>query len=85
MKKFDVRATALALATVWGLVSLIAGWAASNGWCDYYVEVMSSCYIGYAPTFVGGIIGGIWGFVEGLVVGWVFAHAYNYFTKAVRK
>lgn len=85
MKKLDVKATALSLGITWGLISLIAGWGAASGWCDYYVEVMSSCYMGYSPTFGGGIIGGIYGFVFGVISGWVLANVYNYFTKGKRK
>ncbi len=85
MKQIHVKAISLSAGIVWGLGLLLCGWVASTGWCDYFVEVMSSVYIGYAPTFGGGIIGGIWGFVDGAVGGFIFAHLYNYFAKGSKR
>jgi len=45
------------------------------------VTPLSSLYIGYAPSFVGGIIGGIWGFFDGLIGGAILALLYNAFAK----
>lgn len=79
MNKFNIKALALSLGIVWGLSCLIMGWTAPFDWGDYFVEVMSSIYIGYRPGFVGGIAGGIWGFVDGAICGLVFGYFYNYF------
>ncbi len=38
-------------------------------------------YIGFEPSFVGGIVGGIWGFVDGFIAGAVVAFFYNIFKK----
>jgi hypothetical protein len=45
------------------------------------VTVLSSLYIGYSPTFLGGIIGGIWAFVDGAIAGAIIAWVYNLVAK----
>ena len=47
------------------------------GWGKGIVEVMSSVYIGYSASFLGGIIGAVWGFADGLIGGAIFALIYN--------
>lgn len=46
-------------------------------WGVDIVEVMSSLYIGFATTFLGGIIGALWGFVDGVICGILVAVFYN--------
>lgn len=62
----------------WGLGMLGVGWA---GWLWNYgvdfINVWGSVYLGFKPTFVGGIIGGIWGFVDFFVFTWLVALVYN--------
>ncbi|MCB1118145.1 MAG: bacteriophage holin [Chlamydiia bacterium] len=77
MNKFNLWKFCLALGIVWGAASLLAGWCAALGWGELYVRVMSSIYIGYEPTFLGGIIGGIWGFFDGAIFGLAIAFVYN--------
>lgn len=60
---------------------LFAGWASILGWCAKFVEIMASIYIGFKPTFLGGIIGAIWGFIDGAVGGAIIAFVYNIATK----
>ncbi len=59
-----------------GLWIMILGWLASYGWGNSIVNLLSPLYIGYAPTFVGGIIGGIWGFFDwgigAAIVAWIY-------------
>ena len=46
-----------------------------------FVDAMASLYIGYEPSFIGGIVGGIWGFFDGFIAGAVVAFFYNRFKK----
>ena len=80
-KNFCPLCFGLALGTVLGLSYMLLGWFSINGWGRELVGVLSSLYIGYASTILGGIIGGVWGFVEGLIGGTAFAYLYNLFTK----
>jgi len=82
MKKLDVKALALALGITWALGVLLAGWVAPTGWCDGFVRVMASVYLGYEPGFTGGLIGGIWAFFDGAIGGMVIALVYNLFAKS---
>jgi len=77
MNKIDVKALAIAFGSAWGLMLLFVGWAAMFGWSTEFVEMMDSTYIGFKPTFLGGIIGGIWGFVDGAIGGVIIAIVYN--------
>lgn len=67
MGKLDVKALAVGLGVSWAVSMLFAGWVSIFGWGIKFVEVMSSVYIGYAPTFLGGTIGAIWGFIDGAI------------------
>jgi len=85
MNSLNIRALALSLGITWGLACMIVGWTASFEWGDYFVDVMSSFYLGYKPGFIGGIAGGIWGFVDGVIGGMVFAYIYNHLLKKGHK
>ncbi|GAB4189480.1 MAG: bacteriophage holin [Simkaniaceae bacterium] len=75
--RFNLKAFALAFGIVWGLANLIVGWTSIFGWGNAYVETLSSIYIGYDASFIGGIVGGIWAFADGVIGGLVFAFFYN--------
>lgn len=76
--RFNIKHLSLAVACVWALGQIVAGWgAAICGWGEQYVQVMSSLYIGYRPSFWGAILGGIWAFVDGAIFGAIFAYIYN--------
>jgi fluoride ion exporter CrcB/FEX len=75
--KLNVWAFGVALGSVWGIAMLVAGWTSIFGWGTLFVNTMSSVYLGYIPSFGGGIVGGIWGFVDGFIGGTVFAFFYN--------
>ena len=77
MAKLSVKGLAVGLGTSWAICVLLAGWASMFGWCTKFVDVMSSVYIGYTPTFFGGIIGGVWGFFDGAIGGLIIAVVYN--------
>ncbi len=76
MQKIHVVKFALAWGISFGLYLMVLGWFASFGWGTKIVDVVSSLYIGYAPTFLGGIIGGIYAFADWfigiLIVGWIY-------------
>lgn len=77
MQKINVKAFTLAWGISFGVYFLFIGWAASFGWGVKIVQDVSSLYIGYAPTFLGGIIGGIWAFFDGAIGGLIIALIYN--------
>ncbi len=72
-----MKGLALGIGALWGFYVLCAGWAAHFGWWTTFVTAFGTAYIGYGPTFVGGIIGGIWGFFDGAVAGAIIAFIYN--------
>jgi len=84
MERLSVKGLAVGLGASWGIGMLCAGWASIFGWCTKLVEVMSSVYIGFEPTFFGGILGGIWGFIDGAIGGLIIAVIYNAVTKKKR-
>ena len=69
-------AVALGLTSAF-VVFLLGIMAGLFGWGVLVVEVLSSLYIGYEPSFVGSIAGGVWGFVDGFFIGVVIAWLYN--------
>ncbi len=77
MEKLNVKALAIGLGVTWALGMLFVGWASMFGWGTKIVEVMSSLYIGFAPSFLGGIIGAIWGFFDSAIGGAIIAFVYN--------
>jgi len=81
MEKLNVKALAVGLGVSWAVCMLFVGWASILGWGVKFVEVMSSVYIGFAPTFLGGVIGAIWGFIDGAIGGAIIALVYNAIAK----
>lgn len=79
--KLSIIATALSAGITWGLGVLVAGWTSIYGWGNLFVSTMGSIYIGYEPSFIGGIIGGIWGFGDGFFFGLILSFLYNIFRK----
>lgn len=77
MERLNVRGLAVGLGVAWSMCMLFSGWVAIFGWCRKFVEVMASVYIGFKPTFIGGIIGGLWGFIDGMIGGAIIAFVYN--------
>ncbi|MHC4197842.1 MAG: bacteriophage holin [Planctomycetota bacterium] len=78
--KLNVKALGLASGIVWSFGIILAGlFAAFFDWGTPFVELMGSCYIGYAPTPVGSLIGGVWAIVDGAVAGVLIALVYNKF------
>ena len=81
MEKLSVKGLAIAFGTSWAICMLLAGWVSIFGWCAKFVDVMSSIYIGFKPSFLGGIIGALWGFIDGAIGGLIIAIIYNVVTK----
>lgn len=79
--RMSVSGLALGIGIYWGLAMLVAGWTSIFGWGTEFVTTMSSIYIGYEASFIGGIIGGVWGFFDGLIAGALIAFFYNRFKK----
>lgn len=59
MEKLNVKALAFGLGVSWAVCMLFVGWVSIFGWGTKFIEVMSSVYTGFTPTFLGGIIGAI--------------------------
>jgi hypothetical protein len=82
MTGLNVKALATAGGVLWGIYMLMIGWAAwLFNWGNAFVAAMSSVYIGFRPTFLGGIIGAAWGFFDGVVAGAIMAWVYNIVAK----
>jgi hypothetical protein len=78
MDRLNVKAFAIAGGLLWGIYMLMIGWAAwLFNWGTAFVATMSSIYIGFRPTFLGGVIGAVWGFFDGAVAGAIIAWVYN--------
>jgi hypothetical protein len=77
MERLNIRALAVGVGVSWAVCMLFAGWASIFGWCKEFVQIMSSIYVGFTSTFLGGIIGAIWGFVDGAIGGAIIAFVYN--------
>jgi len=77
MKRLDIKGLALGMGISWAACMLFVGWVSAFGWGVKFVEMMSSAYIGFAPTFLGGIIGAVWGFIDGAIGGAIIAFVYN--------
>ncbi len=70
----------LAIGIAWALGVFLLGLAAGLfDWGVPVVDVLSSVYLGYSPSFVGSVIGAVWGFVDGFIGGAVIAWLYNRF------
>lgn len=79
MGKMSIKGLALSLGIIWAFCVLVLGWIAMTGYGAKFVELISTVYIGYKPTLLGGIIGAAYGFVDGAVGGLLVALLYNVF------
>lgn len=77
MEKLSVKGLALGGGVLWAFYILMAGWGSIFGWGTVFVSAFSNLYIGYGPSFVGGLIGAVWGFFDGAVAGAIIALVYN--------
>ncbi len=82
--KLDVKALAITVALVWGVLAMFLTGLANLIWPGYgqaFLEVMASVYPGYRPGggFGQVITGTLYGVVDGAIAGAVFAWLYNRF------
>jgi fructose-specific phosphotransferase system IIC component len=49
------------------------------------ISKLSTFYIGYSSSFIGGIIGFLYGFVTGFIAGFLIAWIYNLANKMIFK
>ena len=81
MNKCAPNALGVAIGILWAAHVFFCGITAMFGWGVSLVEVLSSLYLGYAPTLIGAFIGAVWGFVDGYIAGAVIAWIYNRLVK----
>jgi hypothetical protein len=82
MSKLNIRNFALSCAIAWSLILLILGAVSTFlGWGSAMVMLLSSVYLGYAPTPWGILMGVLWGFVDAVIIGTAFAWMCNHFVK----
>jgi hypothetical protein len=77
--KLSIKALAVAMGVMWGGGMLFLGWVSMLGLGNKAVDVMSSVYIGFSSSLLGGIIGAVWGFLDGAIGGAIIAFVYNMF------
>ena len=78
--RLGVISLGLALGITWGGGMFLLGLAATLfDWGTPLVLILSSVYIGYAPSFVNSVAGAVWGFVDGFIGGALIAWLYNWF------
>lgn len=76
--RLSIFSLAFALGIVSGLFMMFFAWYAySYGHGIVLVAQWGEMYMGYAPTFKGGLIGGAWGFLDGFISGLILAIVYN--------
>lgn len=85
MNKLSVKGLAFAAGALWAFYILFAGWASALGWGTNFVSAFSNLYIGYGPSFIGGLIGALWGFLDGAIAGFIIASIYNWTIKIEKK
>jgi hypothetical protein len=75
------KAFPLALGCTWaiGLAALALIAMVHGSYGKTVISILSSVYLGYAPTVPGIVIGALWGFVDGYIGGYIFTWFYNYF------
>jgi tetrahydromethanopterin S-methyltransferase subunit G len=80
------RALGIAFGVVWGLIILLGTWfIVIKGTQGLMISKLSTFYIGYSSSFLGGIIGFLYGFVTGFVAGFLIAWVYNLAVKSFAK
>lgn len=78
-KKLHALAFGFALGLMSAIFTFILGLFAIRGYGLGYVNMLSTVYIGFGPSFLGSIVGAIWAFCESFIFGAIFAALYNCF------
>jgi hypothetical protein len=81
MKTKEIKALAVAVGILWGVSLMFLAWISNTGYGIDFVEVLSSIYVGYKPTLIGGIAGFFWGLIDGMVSIYLIAQLYTYILK----
>lgn len=84
--KLDVKAAAITVGLLWGLLVMLPVGVANLIWPGYgqdFLNVMASLYTGYKATASAGqvLIGTIYGLVDGVIAGAFVAWIYNRFVR----
>jgi ABC-type molybdate transport system permease subunit len=77
MQKLNVIKFGIAFGLSWGCGMCFIALVSMFGWGTGLVNVLSSLYLGLAPSILGAILGLIWGFCDGFIGGWLMAWFYN--------
>ena len=76
--KLDVVSLGLSGGILWGAATFLVGLSAwLFGWGNELVDLGSSLYLGYGPSFFGSLVGLVWGFADAFIGAAVFAWLYN--------
>ncbi len=68
----------LAVGIVGAVATVVLGISAAFlDWGVLVVQVLSSLFVGYGPTFIGVAAGAVWAFFDGFVIGVAVAWVYN--------
>jgi hypothetical protein len=80
------RAFGISCGLIWGLVIMIGTWfILLRGAPGEMISKLSTFYIGYSTSFLGGVVGFIYGFITGFVGGFLIALFYNLTQKKISK
>jgi hypothetical protein len=80
------RALGIAFGTVWGCAIMFGTWfLLLLGASGQMFSRLSTFYIGYTTSIMGGIIGFVYGFVTGFIGGFLIAWIYNFVYKSLAK
>lgn len=82
--KLDVKAAAMAVGLIWGVLAMFLVGLANMIWPSYgqaFLDLMASLYPGYKATasIWHVIVGTLYGLVDGAICGALFAWLYNRF------
>lgn len=76
--KLSAYALGVAFGVTEALFMLFFGWVAwIFGYGTFIIDIIAHVYIGYAPTFLGGIYGALWGLLDGFIFGLIAGYIYN--------
>jgi len=74
----DAKSFGLSAGILWALAIFLMGVIATySSWGQEFVDLMSSIYLGYGASWLGGIIGAVWAFVDVFIAGYLLIWLYN--------
>lgn len=76
--KLSASALGIAFGLTEAIFMMLFAWTGSLfGYGISIIHQIAEVYLGYDPSFIGGLLGGIWGFIDGFVFGIVAGSIYN--------